>query len=1146
MTFFAIAAKCRAHFAQFVTNYYIILFMRVSLLLFITAIVSTNLLIASSVKGQAVENVQVKIELKGESLTDAFKKIEAQTSFTFLYRNEDVAKIQSINLSDENIVLSTLLEKLLAGSSLTFKQVDQRIVINKKTSTQTTTKTNDKNLYSNLLQDSIFVLTGKVLEGNTGLPVPGATVLSKIARTNADSRGVFKIPVKLGERVKITYIGYEPLEVTVKNGEMLTVSLTESVQSMKEVVVTGLFTRKAESFTGTVSTFSQQELKRVGNINILQSLAILDPSFRIADNTSFGSNPNRLPEVTLRGAAGIPDLNSTYQNAPNLPLFILDGFETTVQKVYDLNMNMVASVTLLKDASAKAIYGSKAGNGVVVIETVKPAPGNIRVSYTGSLDITAPDLTSYNMTNSLQKVQAEVLGDKYVSAYPENQYPLTQQYAANQQLALSGVDTYWLAAPLQNGIGQKHNIYADGGTDAMSYSAGINYNDLKGVMKGSDRRTLTGLVNLQYRTRKFSFRNNLSIDQNKATNSPYGSFSAFSLMNPYWKMYGDDGKLIFSYPVGGTVVINPLYDATLNSKDYAKYTNITENFYAEWEAKKNLRFTARVGLASQANNSVYFVPATHSRYSNISVSSPEYLNRGEYTIGNGRASGVSSDLSAAYSFIAGKHQVFSNLIYSIQETANSSNGVTMVGFPNDRLDDISFGRQYPTGSKPTGIENTTRSTGVTSSTNYSYDNRYIADVSIRANASSQFGADNRWGTFWSTGLGWNIHNESFMNRLTFVNQLKLRGNIGSSGTQNFSAYQSLTTYRYANDQVYSGEMGLKLIAMANPNLKWQQILDKNIGLDAGFFNRLTLGFNFYQKDTQDLLSDQTLAPSSGFNTYKENVGKTRNQGVELNLNTRIYSDPTKRTYINVFASMAHNKNKLIKLSDALSALNAIQDAKFNGVYNGINGPVNTKPLTRFAENQSLSAIWAVPSLGIDPSNGKEIFVKRDGTLTQLWSAADQVVVGDASPKYSGSFGSNMQYRGFTLNFALSYRVGGQMYNQALVDKVENADINANVDVRFLEGRWKTPGQVALFKDIKERIPTKATSRFVQDDNEIIFSSINMGYDFSKLKFVKALNMNSLSIQANANELGRIGSVKTERGTDYPFARTISFSLQATF
>jgi TonB-linked SusC/RagA family outer membrane protein len=1142
MNFFASPAKCRVLIARSGLPYLLILSMRISLFVIITTAVSVNVLLASPAKSQQIEKVQVEIELKGEPLSSALLKIERQTPFTFLYRNEDVAKVKSLYLPHGKLTVSELLQTLLAGTSLVFKQVDNRIVIN----ALPVVPVQLSEIQPVPADTNTFILSGKILEAQSGIPVPNASIVSKLGRTLAAADGSFRVLMVKGSVLRISCVGYEAVELILKRNETVTISLKPSEQAMKEVVVNGLFTRRAESFTGAVASFSGRELKRVGNVNVLQSLAILDPSFRIVDNLQFGSDPNKLPEVIMRGPSSIPNvnLNTTYSNAPNLPLFILDGFETTVQRVYDLNMNMVASITLLKDASAKAIYGSKAGNGVVVITTLRPAAGNLRLSYTGSVDVQAPDLSSYHLTNALQKLQAEVLAGKYTSAYPENQYPLTQQYSANLQQALSGVNTYWLAQPLQNGVGQKHNIYLDGGTEAMRYSAGISYNDITGAMKGSDRNTISGVVNLQYRKNNVSFSNSLSIDANKSKNSPYGDFSNYSKMNPYWKLHDSTGKLIMTYPVGGTQVYNPLFDATLHTKNQEQYTNITENFYGEWIAAENLRLTARVGITAQNSNSDYFLPGTAVEYADIAPTSPDYVNRGQYTITNGKTFTISSDIGASYSFVFGKSQVFTNLFYSIQQGSNSSNGMTAVGFPNDKLDNISFGNQYLAGSKPAASENTSRNLGVTSAINYSYDNRFLADFSLRESGSSQFGAHNRWGSFWSAGLGWNVHNEAFMHNLSFINQFKIRGSTGTSGTQNFDPYQAISSYNYNTSQVYNGDLGLVLLGLANPNLKWQQVQDNNIGIDARLFKIINLRFDYYISDTKDLLGDQTVAPSTGFPSYKENVGETRNQGYQININTRVYANTQKRIYVGVFANAAHNNNKIRKVSNALKSLNDKEDAILNG--DNTDVPATSKPVTRFAEGQSLSAIWGVRSKGIDPANGKEIFVGRDGKETYVWNAADQVVIGDGVAKYTGSFGMNMQWKAFTVNFAFSYRLGGQLYNQTLVDKVENADINYNVDERLLEGRWNTPGQHTLFKSITDNTVTKPTSRFVQDNSELIFSSVNIGYDFSKLKFVKAMKMNSMSLTLNTNDIGRLGSVKTERGTTYPFARTISMSLNANF
>ncbi len=1145
MIFSAIAAKCRVFFALHFTKKSLIYCMRITLVSLIAITVTSQLLIASSARGQHMAGTKVQLELKNESLISAFRKIERETPFRFLYRNEDVESITHLRLLKTTAPVDQMLEALLRGTGLSFRQVSKHIVISK---TEEKHHMEEAPVIRNEMPDPLEI-RGRVID-ETKEGIPGVSVWVKGTRIGAitDKSGYYRVVVPDSSGVlEFRFVGYVVKEISVMSGAWKLVTLDPDKKMLNEVVInTGMFERKAGSFTGAVSTYSAEDLKLVTNQNVLQGLAILDPSFQIVENNEFGSDPNRLPDIQMRGQTGFPDLTSDYSNVPNQPLFILDGFETTLQKVYDLNINIVKSITLLKDASAKAIYGAKAGNGVVVIETLTPRAGAMRVSYSGSLNVTAPDLRSYDLTNSKEKVQAEVLAGKYTSVMPETQASLTSQYTTNLKAALDGVDTYWLSQPLQNGYGQRHGLFMDGGDDAMRYSANINYNDVKGVMKGSDRKTFSGVVNLQYRLKDFAFRNNLSIDRNTGENSPYGSFSEYTRMNPYWRIYDDNGNLIPTYTSFGTTVANPLYNASLNTIDNSKYTMITENFYTEYSAMKNLRLTARVGVSMQNNESDLFYPASHTRFAGVSPSSPDYLNRGEYSKTNGKMNTYSADLLGAYNLEINKHQLLLNAGLSANENSAESTGFIMVGFPGDRVSGVAFGNMYEPGTKASGTENTSRTLGVTSAVNYAYDNRYLADLSYRANASSQFGANERWGSFWSAGLGWNIHNESFLKSSKAVNQLKIRGSVGSTGTQGFSSYQSKATYQYITSKSYNGDMGLSLMGLPNEDLMWQKVMEYNLGTDIQLFHRLSLRADYYIKDTEGLLSDQIIAPSAGFSSYKENLGEVRNEGYQLGSNLRVYSG--NKSSVNIFLNAQHNSNKIRKVSNSLTALNRNNDDFTRGDDESIaeNTARRQQVYSSYVEGASMSAIWVVKSLGIDPSNGKEIFLTKDGSQTYVWSTDDYIVFGDTNPDITGTFGSNVRIKNFTGNFAFTYRLGGQMYNETLVRKVENADFTYNVDARALQERWNTPGQQTLYKDIADLTPTQPTSRFVQDFDELVLSSISFGYNFNNLRIFKNSKASNLNAAVTLNDLARFSTVKTERGTDYPFARTISFSIQATF
>lgn len=994
-----------------------------------------------------------------------------------------------------------------------------------------------------------LTISGKVTDSQ-GEPLPGATIVMKgNVQVNCVTNDVgnFQLTVPKGATIVISFVGMVTKEVKVDKQKVLQIVLNDDVSQLKgvEVVGNGMFLRRSETFTGSAATFTGDQLRLNGSVNALQSLKNLDPSFVINENVDMGSNPNTMPDVQFRGQSSI-DLKGDYETSPNLPLFILNGFETSLEKIVDMDMNLIQSITILKDAAAKAIYGSKAANGVVVVETVQPKQGRLRVSYNGSLQLTVPDLNSYHLTDAAGKLQAELLAGKYTNATnAHSQADLTAQYNEIYKEVARGVNSYWMSQPLRTGVGQRHSMMFDGGDGAMLYSASLSYNDNVGVMKGSDRRTISGNITLSYRVKNLIFRNLLTIDDNKGKESPYGSFSQYSRMNPYWRIHDENGQLVERYSNG---TWNPLYDAGLNSKNVSTYTLITENFYTEWNLLENLKLTGRVGMTIRKDKSDVFTPATNSQYASILPSSEEYLNRGSYAQSHGQGNQVNADLGVNYSITKGKHMLFTNLQYSIEQAKSETESFTAIGFPSDRMDFISFGNGYAVGAKPGGSESTTRSIGIIGAANYSYADRYLADFSYRLNASSMFGSKNKWGSFWSAGIGWNLHHEAWFKKNNILNYLKVRASVGRTGSQNFNSYQALSTYSYITDRTYNGDMGVVLMALANPNLKWQRQLERTVGFDITLFNRLSGRFEYYNNLTDNLLTDVTLAPSSGFSSYKENLGETVNKGYELTLNYHLLTLPQSRTTVNVFFNVAHNTNKISKISNALKAYNEAQDAAKDD-YAGTEEmkAAQRKVSTRYEEGQSMTAIWAVRSAGIDPTTGREVFIKKDGTTTFDWSSTDQVVCGDSQPEYQGNFGLSARWRNWDANCSFSYKWGGQTYNSTLVDKVENVDVlNWNVDERVLTERWNTPGQVAKFKSIMDTSTTKPTSRFVEDYNELAFSVITIGYDFSSLPIIMKSPLEYLKLTATMNDVGWLSTVKKEWGLSYPRARTFSFTLSARF
>ncbi|MBR1466792.1 MAG: SusC/RagA family TonB-linked outer membrane protein [Bacteroidaceae bacterium] len=991
------------------------------------------------------------------------------------------------------------------------------------------------------------VLLKGVVKDETGEPLIGASVyvLETKAGAMTDAEGKFSVtlPKDKASNVRFSYLGMKTQTITYdgkRNRLNEQITMMEEGNMIDEVVVTGLFDFKSSTFTGSTATYSQEELKLVGNSNVLKVLQAVDPSFVVDMNNINGSNPNYMSDITIRGNASFSGLQGDYNGNPNAPLFIVDGFEASQQQVFDLDINRIVCVTILKDGAAKAIYGSKASNGVIVIETKQPEPGRLRITYTGDINLEAPDLTSYDLCDAREKLQVEQNAGRYTATSPYYQALLDEQYNDIAANIARGVNTYWLAKPLHTGVGQKHTAYMEGGTQELRYAASLMYNDIKGVMKESDRKTLSGNINLSYRYKQWMFRNSLTVTGNRADDSPYGSFSDYVGVNPYFAPRDDNGnvlKVLGTYTSpganGSTITYyNPLYNAYIGTKNFSKYTEVVENFYLEYSPIEDLRFTARVGYTHQTNKREDFYPGDHTRF--YDWTGDRYFQRGTYTITNGESNSLALDITGRYSHTWGKHLFLTNAAYSLQTADANSDGMTAWGFLNNHVDHITFAKQYAEGGKPSGSESTTRSIGITGTANYSYDERYLFDTSLRFNGSSVFGSDNRWGTFWSVGTGWNLHKEPFMASAKWLTLCKFRITYGLTGNQNFSPYQAKATYKFYDNIIYDNISGAYLMGMPNPNLKWQQTGDFTMGLDLGICRKFNLRFDYYNSRTKDALIAMSIPTSTGFTSYMENLGNVENRGVEATANWRFFQKG--QSYMSLTGSIAHNVNKVTKISDALSSFNREQDANNT-----------TSPIVRYEEGQSMSAIWAVKSLGIDPATGRELFLKKDGTTTYDYTTDDYIIAGDSNPKIHGSFGFNGEYKGIGLSLLFTYQAGGDYYNQTLVDRVENVNIANNVDRRVFSDTWNEAGDIALYKHISSTpTTTYASTRFVQRNNMLDLTTLSAYYDFKYCKWLQRIKLERLKATFYMNDVFHLSSVKAERGLNYPYAHTFSFSLSATF
>ena len=376
-----------------------------------------------------------------------------------------------------------------------------------------------------------------------------------------------------------------------------------------------------------------------------------------------------------------------------------------------------------------------------------------------------------------------------------------------------------------------------------------------------------------------------------------------------------------------------------------------------------------------------------------------------------------------------------------------------------------------------------------------------------------------------------------------ISMLKLRGSYGSTGNVSFPSNMATTTYKIDSDAWYFTGPAAGLMSLGNPKLTWEKTKTLDLGLNMGFLNDLiSLNFSYYCKKTTDLIDNINVRKSSGFTSYSVNAGGIKNEGIELTLNATLFRN--KDWMVAVNGTLGHNKNVITELGEDVQAYNAAILKEWENLKNGRSEyeDILSSPVILYYEGASKSAIYAVRSDGIDPANGRERFIKKNGMATYTWDPNDQVVVGDRNPDVQGSLGLNVSWKGFYLNTSFMYQWGAQAYNETLLNKVENARIyDQNVDKRVLTQRWVKPGDRTPFYDMGKDTQTQVTSRFVQDYNYFNLSGLSLGYDFSRA-LISKYRLNMLSIRFNMNDVFRLSTVKEERGTSYPFSRNYSFTL----
>ena len=549
------------------------------------------------------QQTKVSLNLKDKQLTEVLKLIQQQSGFNILYSNELVKNNRMVSLRIDSDDIHEVMRACLQGNALDYEIQNNTIII--------------KALAAAPQVPQVVKVRGHVIDAKTGQPMPGVTVVAMDgggavtgAATDADGLFTVNLPEDIRE-LTFTFVGYKSVTLPVQTDKEMTVRLEEEVAEMDEVVVNGYFTKSKNSYTGAVKTITNDQLKSVSNTNIIAAISALTPGLNLVERSDLGSNPNRVPELLLRGMSSF----SSGTRVVNQPTIMLDGVEISMEELYDLDMNEIENITVLKDASATALYGSRAANGVIVIERKKLAEGNIRVNYNLTGNVQFPYLKDYDLLNAREKLEYEKLSGLYTPEQDrwgsvdmdKEQYRLDQLYNERYKEVARGVDSDWLSQPARTAFSHDHSLRIYGGASNIRYELSGRFNNTQGVMKDDYRRRYALGFKLEYHLpNQLTFSNRTNYNETDTKDTPYGSFRNWIDQNPYDRIYDEYGNPNRNLSWDNW---NPMIDAKLGNFTLNSNKSITNTTDIRWDINDLFRITGNFNIAvSEGNGEKYISP----------------------------------------------------------------------------------------------------------------------------------------------------------------------------------------------------------------------------------------------------------------------------------------------------------------------------------------------------------------------------------------------------------------------------------------------------------------------------------------------------------------------------------------------------------
>jgi TonB-linked SusC/RagA family outer membrane protein len=923
-----------------------------------------------------------------------------------------------------------------------------------------------------------YSVKGKVSD-QTGAGIPGANI--KVAGTNqgtvTDNNGAFTISLSAPATLQISYIGYTQQAVPVSaTTQILDIKLSENEadKNLNEVVVVGYGTQKKSDITGAVTSIPKSRLSQLPVTNVLQAIQGAAAGVNVSQTSSV---PGAQPSAMVRGQNSI--------NATTGPYVVVDGIplSKTGGSLNDINPNDIASVEILKDASAVAIYGTNGSNGVILITTKRGTTGKpvIRYNAYAGVENMAHILKPRNATEYVQKYADWIAqtGQKQINPVPN--FGELANYNA-------GITTDWIDEATQTGVMQDHNVSISGGTEDVKYFLSGDYLNQKGVVKG-------------YNYKRATIRSNLDVDVTDflkvgtslfVTNNNYDGGRAnllfASAMSPYGQMYNANGTYKIHPMEPEQLFTNPMLG--LMTDRIQRSTNLNGNAFAEVKFSGVLE-----GLKYRLNAGYTYLPARNASYTgrlaNDFVGTAENFNAetNSYTLEN----------LLTYTKDFGKHHIDFTGLYSNQQRKYIETRARAVGFVNDELSFNNLGA----GATQTSASYADRY-GLVSQMgriNYSYDSRYLFTVTARRDGSSVFGSNTtKYGVFPSAAIGWNVSNEDFMEDVKFVDNLKLRLSHGKSGNEAISVYRTITTNGIVR-QPFNGLSTIGAVAsnLGNVNLLWETTLSTNLGVDFSLFNsRISGSVDAYKTKTTDILLLRSLPIITGYNNVYDNLGEVDNKGLEITLNTKNL-DKGDFKWESTF-NFATNKNKLIDLyGDKKSDLgnrwfighpiSVVYDYRLEGVWQTGEDPSQQDP-------------------GSKPGDLKFADINGDGKIT---ADGDREVLGQRAPKWTGGLTNTFHYKNLHLNVFIQTAQGMTKNNNDLNYSDETGKRNTPAEV----GYW-TPTNGNNSRPALSYNNTRGYG-YASDGAYTRIKDVTLSYVFGA-KTLEKLRLGSLTIYASGRNL----------------------------